>query len=53
MDVLGLQAWARIGACQLVWYEERSADGSFMSGPEISTLLGMSNAWTEEEGIWG
>jgi hypothetical protein len=53
MNVLDLQAWARVGVCQMVWYEERSADGSFMSGVEVDTLLGASEAWVEQDGVWG
>ncbi|KIW66428.1 hypothetical protein PV04_05763 [Phialophora macrospora] len=53
MDLPDLQAWARVGVCQMVWYEERSSDGSFMSGVEVDTLLGASEAWVDQEGVWG
>jgi hypothetical protein len=49
---LGKETWARVGICQLEWYEERRGD-SYMSGPEIETLLGISNDWCESEGVWG
>ena len=49
---LGKETWARVGVCQLEWYEERRGD-SYMRGPEIETLLGTSSDWCESEGVWG
>lgn len=53
MITTGLQAWARIGVCQTEWYEERSAEGRFMSTLETETLLGTSTEWVYQEGTWG
>ncbi len=53
MEEINLQAWARIGVVQMVWYDERSEDGSFLSGPEVDTLLGASSEWKEREDLWG
>ncbi|KAJ9609816.1 hypothetical protein H2200_006145 [Cladophialophora chaetospira] len=53
MEHPGHQAWARIGVCQMVWYEGRSDNGSFMSSPEVNTLLGVGSEWEDQSGIWG
>ncbi|KAJ9614608.1 hypothetical protein H2200_002745 [Cladophialophora chaetospira] len=53
MEGAGIRTWARVGVCQIEWSENRSGDGSYMSGPETDTLMGISDDWIEQEGIWG
>lgn len=51
LDVTGLGAWARVGICRLRWTE--SSTVQHMATQEIQTILGQSDEWRNEEGLWG
>ena len=54
-DMSGIfqHVWARVGVCLMDWQEEPEPGAQFMSGREVSALIGESEDWTLQEGVWG